>query len=194
MNLSGIDLNTLGTWALVLVTLLVAAITKRSVRVQQDAVGEQQKIARSQLSITLHMDMEERFERPAMLRERARLARLLMANATRDEIAEAVPNFFDSLAILYQLDYLLPDLTYNSFSFYATHWCAALRKWFTDERAAQPNDPTLYVEFQRFADKMLDTTARKLGTTRNAIEPTPELIRDFLEGEAMRGDAPSRAE
>lgn len=207
MKLYGIDLNVLGTWALVIATWGLAWFTRRAVRDQQHAASAHEEIARSQLRVTqeiartqlrvtIHMDMEERFDRPAMVRERARLAKLLMAGsrhldggfggATRDEITEAVPEFFESLAILDRLDYLAPDLTYNAFSFNAIYWWAALREWVTNERAAQGGDRTLYEEFQRFADNMLDADARKRQTTRNAIEPSPKQIRDFLEGEAMR--------
>jgi hypothetical protein len=69
------------------------------------------------------------------------------------------------------------------------HWWFALRNWVRGERVAQGNDPTLYEEFERLADKMLDADARKRHTTRDAVEPSPEEIADFLEGEAIRGEA-----
>jgi hypothetical protein len=56
-----------------------------------------------------------------MLVDRALLARQIHFNSSRENITEAVPEFFQSLALLDRLGYLLPELTYNTFSFYVTH-------------------------------------------------------------------------
>jgi hypothetical protein len=112
MDLCAIDWTAFGTWMLVFVTWILAWIANRSVRDQRSA-------AKTQVAVRIHLDMEERFNSPAMLGARAKLAGLVLQEAGRDEITEAVPEFFESLAILDRLDYLLPDLTYNSFSPYA---------------------------------------------------------------------------
>jgi hypothetical protein len=128
MELCLIDWNIIGTWALVGATLWVAWLTRNLVREQRAAtteqreiaraeLAEQQKIAKTQLAVRIHMDMEERFDRPLILMERARLARLMIENAPRDLITEGVPEFFESLAILDRLDYLVPELTYNGSAF-----------------------------------------------------------------------------
>ena len=205
-----IDWTTIGTLALVVATLLLVIVTgwvalqtrnlvieQRSATIEQhkNARAElelQQKPAKTQLAITIRMDMEERWDRPAMLKERADLARMKLRNFPGNLFSEGVPEFFESLAKLDDLDYLIPELTYNGFSFHVIHWWFALRQWIAEERAARGNDPILYEEFERFANKLLDQDAARHHTAREAVEPSPQELNDFLEGEALRGEAMHR--
>jgi len=133
------------------------------------------------------MDMEERFDSPIMLGSRALLASHLSTGASRDLITEAVPEFFESLAILDRLGYLLHELTYNTFSDYVVMWWFALRDWVVEERVAQGNDPTYFEEFERFAVRLMDADARKRQIPRDAVEPSRPALDDFLQGELRRG-------
>ncbi len=209
MSGCGIDWNVLGTWVLVLATWALVAVSwiaawrtlkdQRAAAAEQqklgrDAIAQQQETARIQLAVRAHLDMEERFDRGAMLRERAYLARQLIRGAPPEAIIEAVPDFFESLGILDRLGYLLPDLTYNSFSVYVIYWWAALKDWIRGEREAD-EDPTLYEEFEQFAIKLMDEEARHRGTTREVIEPTSaDDMREFLDGEAQRGEVSPTAQ
>lgn len=165
----------LGTWGLVY-------YSRRTLSQQQAALREQQEVARTQLKVSLHMSMEDRFDGPTMLAARARLADQLLSHASTDDMDETVLDFFESLAILDRLGFLLDDLTWNSFSFYAMCWWSALKDYVVETRK-EDAAPDYYDEFERFADKLYDRDAREHKTTRAAIEPTADETRDFLEDE-----------
>jgi hypothetical protein len=115
------------------------------------------------------MNMEERFDSPIMLGSRALLASHLSSGASTHLITEAVPEFFESLAILDRLDYLLPELTYNTFSDYVVMWWFALRDWVAEERVAHGDDLTYFDEFEHFAVRLMDADARKRQISRDAL-------------------------
>jgi hypothetical protein len=165
---------------------LLALYTARALREQREAtaaqIEEQQKIAQTQLKVGLHMSMEDRFDSPSMQAARARLARLILENASEDDYPETVPDYFESLGILDRLGYLFDDLTWNSFSVYAIHWWGALKTYVRNIRR-DDSDSTSYEEFEKLADKMLNEEARRRNLTRSGVEPSPDDVRDFLQDE-----------
>jgi hypothetical protein len=65
---------------------------------------------RVDLSVRLHMMMEEKWDGERMAIQRARLARELLDKADHDAIPEAVMEFFESLSILDRLGLVHPEL------------------------------------------------------------------------------------
>ncbi len=197
------DLNfwlVLGTWVLALSTICVSRATGRLVATAQTAMNQQASDARaamdrqsadlkSELSVRLHMMMEEKWDSDAMAIKRSRLAGQLLAKAGHDEIHEGVTDFFESLAILYRLDLVHKELTWNTFSFYATRWWTACRDYIFAERQKQREDtePISFIEFEKFADKLMERESTERKKARSAIEPSAEDIRQFLSEETALG-------
>ncbi len=195
------DLNfwlVLGTWVLALSTILVSRATWRLVTTTQTAMKQQASDAKAatdrqsadvkiDLSVRLHMMMEEKWDGEAMAIQRSQLARQLLAKAAHDEIHEAVMDFFESLAILYRLDLVHKELAWNTFSFYGTRWWTACRDYIFAERHKQreDNEPMSFTEFEKFADKLIEREATARKKARSAIEPNADDIRQFLCEEAL---------
>jgi hypothetical protein len=125
-----------------------------------------------------------------MLVARSFLASGLLLKDPHDAIQEIVPNFFEALGILHRRGLLDDDLTFNTFSFYATRWWTACKGYIAEERRRQkedPDRPLFFVEFEALAGRMYDEEARRRGIARNAIEPDSDAIRQFLDDEYALG-------
>jgi len=210
--LSTVDWVALGTWALALATGGLYLVTRNLVRTTQTAVIRQSDDARSamaqqsadmrmamdrqsadlkiDLSVRIHVMMEEKWDSDRMAVKRARLARSLLAGLKHDEIQEAgVMDFFESLAILDRLGLIHRELLWNTFSFYATRWWTACRSYIQAERDRQreQGEPLSFVEFEKLAADLYEQEAQKTSKTRALIEPDGDQLKQFLEDEAGLG-------
>jgi hypothetical protein len=150
------------------------------------AMDRQSTDLRTDLSVRLHMMIEERWDSDSMAVKRSRLAHQLLAKASHDEIQESVMDFFESLAILERLGLVRKELTWNTFRFYATRWWTACRDYIFDERSKQreDNEAMSFTEFEAFAERLKDQEAKERKKARAAIETSADEVRLFLSEEA----------
>jgi hypothetical protein len=95
-----------GTWALALVTLGLYCATRRLVSTTQTAMQQQAADARAaierqsgdlraDLSVRLHMMMEEKWDSERMAAHRSALAKNLLENVPHREVTEQIMDFFE---------------------------------------------------------------------------------------------------
>jgi len=201
ISLCRVDWVAVGTWALAAVTLMLFRATKGLVKEAQASLAAQAadskqraEDSKTDLKVRLHMTMEEKFDSDQMVLNRARLAFWFLNKAPHDEIREPVLDFFESLAILDRRGMLDAELTWNSFSFYATRWWSACKGYVAEERKRQeedPNQPLSFTEFEAFAARLYDKEAQERGTARSEVEAEPdsEETKKFLRDEfALKPD------
>jgi hypothetical protein len=123
-----IALTAIASWALVAVTYIL--------------VRAQIKLSREDLKVRLQTNYEEKFEGPALISERKKLAEQLIANASHDEIQESVLNFFESVGMLLRRQYLNTDMVWCGFAFHGIRWWSACKDYILQERRIQNNDNT----------------------------------------------------
>ncbi|SRR5258708_1712641 len=154
----------LGTWALVAVTLWVAY--------------QQSRAFRKDLKIKLQLQFADRFDNPQLVTERASLAKHLLETAPREQISEAVMDFFEDLGMFLDQGYLDEALIWKTFGFYAVRWWSACRDYILEERRLH-TDQTLFADFEALAKRM---RSRDIGA--EISEPSSENIRTFLMDES----------
>ena len=126
----------LGTWILAFVTLWLCFVTRKLALAAQKSLKQQTadskqrtEDSKTELKVRLHLEMEQKFESREMLAARRALALTLLApNPPHDIVREFVPNFFESLGILNRRGLLDNDITFNTFSFYATRLVDSLQR------------------------------------------------------------------
>jgi|ERR1700733_4155226 len=160
----------LGTWALVIVTVVLAYSTYRATR--------------TDLRLRLHLKFLDRFDEIRMRGHRKLLAQQLLASAPHDDIQEDVMNFFEDLGAFLTLKHLDDDLLWGTFSFYITHWWSACKDYISEERQVQGNDESLFADFQEMVNHVYEMEAKARGKTRAMLEPSASEIRRFLQAEA----------
>jgi hypothetical protein len=104
-----------GTWALVVVTLVSVVVGWRLGRRQ---IRGQLSVAREQLRVQFYLELRKQFDGP-LLHERKLLAQQLKAGAPHDEINERVLDFFEDLGMLVRRDYIDREMVWETFSYYA---------------------------------------------------------------------------
>jgi hypothetical protein len=160
----------LGTWALVVATLILVYITHQATR--------------DDLKVKVHFRFMDRFDDVRMKGHRKLLADKLLAQAPHGDIQEDVLNLFEDIATFQKLGHMNEDLLFSTFSFYMKHWWAATKDYIIEERQRQNNDQSLFADFQRLVDMLYAAESKELGRTRTELEPTPVSIRRFLEDES----------
>ena len=123
--------------------------------------------------------MVEKFDSEHMLLERAHLARQLYFKGGDDKMRDYVMEFFEDLGILHRRRMLDDELTWNTFSVYATHWWAACKEFVIEERNQENDDPTYFIEFEQLAQRMNEREARELGRTLAEVELPTETVEGF---------------
>jgi hypothetical protein len=192
-----IDWVAVGTWVLALATWALYWATRRLVTTTQTAMAQQATDAlaamerqstdtRIDLSVRLHMMMEEKWDGERMAIQRTRLARQLLNKADHDAVPEAIMEFFESLSILDRLGLVHPELTWNTFGYHASRWWTACRSYILEERKKQREYgvPQSFTEFQALADRFYERDAKEQHTTRTALEPGSEDVEQFLREES----------
>jgi hypothetical protein len=81
------------------------------------------------------------------------------------------------------------ELTWNTFSFYATRWWTACRDYIFEERREQreENGALSFTEFEKFAERLMEQEAKKRKKARATIEPGAGDVQKFLKDEAALG-------
>lgn len=149
------------------------------------AMQKQSGDLKADLSVRLHMMVEEKWDGERMERHRAVLARKILDKAPHDEVTESVLDFFESFAILYRLDLIHRELAWNTFGFHVSRWWTACKEYVFRERDRQRegNVPQSFTEFEWIANEFYEREAKDEGKTRGAIEPSGERLEEFLRDE-----------
>jgi hypothetical protein len=173
-----------------------AQVSERQARLTERSLTEQNERARLTLEVDLLHRMLDRFNGPLYLRWR-RAARYLLDNAFVDddiagvkrlnEAAFGVCDFFEGLAHLQRIDALSAKSVWNVFCYDVRAWWSLCKPGIEETREAY-KDPALYEEFEQ-----LDRLMADLDRERGIPALTPEQLRQFLEGEAVRGEEPPTA-
>jgi hypothetical protein len=80
-----------------------------------------------------------------------------------------VLDFFEDLGSLLREGRLDEGLAYGAFCYYAKGWWAACKEYVYRVRTAKM-DPTLFSEFEFFADQMIDLDSKKRHVPRTEVE------------------------
>lgn len=170
-------MTAIGTWAVAGVTWWLVLETKRH-------LSRQNEIIKDNLAAELQLKFEDKFDEPYMLRERSKLAKQILAKAQHDDIQEPVIDFFESVGVMARRGYLDKELAHCAFCHYCIHWWSATKDYIFNERKRQNNDSTIYEEFQNLVDTFYAIEADKRKLTRAELEPSQQLITQFLEDES----------
>ena len=73
----------------------------------------------------------------------------------RDKVSEEVLELFEDIGTLYNQGLLDKQLAASSFGYSATRWWAAAEHYIREERRREGADTTIYQEFEKFANAML---------------------------------------
>ncbi|MGA2624464.1 MAG: DUF4760 domain-containing protein [Bacteroidota bacterium] len=164
-----ISLTALASWTLVFVTWYL--------------VRRQLQMARDDMKVRLQTTYEEKFDSPALIAERKRLAEQLLSNAPHADMQEVVMNFFESVGMLLRRGYFDLDMAWSAFSFYAVRWWSATKDYIAEERRVENNDTTIFEEFENLVDAMYRFEIEKRHLTRAQLEPSKQDLERFLETE-----------
>lgn len=190
-ELTWVALTAVASWALVLVTWLLVSRQIRvaredmqeQIKVSRDGMREQLQMARDDLKVRLQITYEEKFDSPALIIERKKLARQLLTNASHADIQEVVMNFFESVGMLLSRGYFDLDMAWSAFSFYAIRWWSATKDYIIEERHLEGDDNTIFEEFQNFVDAMYKFESEKRHLSRAQLEPSKKDVQRFLKVE-----------
>ena len=163
----------LGTWALVAVTFWMA-------HKQIALLKQQTEDAHANLCLKNHLTFTERFDSPAMQRDRKALAEHFLTS--RPAISERALDFFEDLGLFLRRGYLDEELAWDTFGFYAVRWWAVCKGYILEERKRQ-SDSTLFTDFEDLAKRFVARDA-KAGLT----EATPSDLQQFLKDERDLGN------
>ena len=148
-----------------------------------EGVSQQLKMSRDDLKARLQITYEEKFDSPALVSERKKLAHQLLTNSPHAEIQEAVLNFFESLGMLLRREYIDLDMTWSAFSFHIVRWWSATKDCISEERRRENNDNTIFEEFENLVDAMYKFETEKRHLTRAQLEPSKKDLLRFLKTE-----------
>lgn len=186
-----ITLTAIASWALVLVTWF--AMTKQikatregiqeQINVSREGLREQLQMEKDDLKLRLQISYEDKFDGPALISERKKLAEQILGNASHEDIQEAVLNFFESIGMLLKKQYFDIDMAWSVFSFYATRWWSASKDYISEERSLENNDNTIFEDFEYFVDQMYIYETEKRHLSRAQLEPSKLDIERFLKAE-----------
>lgn len=164
-----IALTAIASWALVLVTWVF--------------LRRQIGISREDLKVRLQTTYEEKFDSPAIIAERKKLAEQLLNKEPHDNIQETVMNFYETIGIFFRRGYLDKEMAWSGFSFYAIRWWSATKDYIFEERKIQNNDSTLFEEFETLVDEFYTLEMNERHLSRAQLEPSPDDLNRFLEAE-----------
>lgn len=164
-----------GTWVLAVGTLIAIWVEVRDLRVSRSA----EAFAR----------FTERWDSPAMMWKRRRLAIALCDPKTRQvssEIIESVIVFFEDLGTALREKYISEHAALSRFSYWTRQYWLACGKGYVERLRDQSGDIAYFKDFEIFVEEM-----KKEESKRGAHAPGAESIRAFLDSEAGLPQLPS---
>lgn len=139
-------------WLTVVVSLSTFALAIATIWL----VWESRQGSYRSIGVESWMHLEERWDSLDMKKARYELASAIEPAydpSKRDDIAESVPDFFESVGSVWEQGLVNAKLAEMSFSYEAVGWWKALQPWVMEERRRQ-NDRTTYDKFEHFAAAM----------------------------------------
>jgi len=167
-----------GTWALVLVTLLLVWVTWLMLKKQIALLKEQTEDNRENLRLQTYLTFAKRFDSRQMQTDRISLAQQFLNKTPHDQIKENVMDFFEDMGLFLRQDFLDEELAWETFGFRAVRWWSVCRNYVLEERKAA-NDSTVFTDFENLA-----TRFRKRDKRAKLTEPSDAELIAFLNGEA----------
>jgi hypothetical protein len=140
-------------------------------------------LSREDLRVRLQTTYEEKFDSPAMLSERRKLAEQLLSREAHEKIQETVMNFFETVGMFVRRGYLDEEMAWAGFSFYGIRWWSATKDYIFEERKIQNNDSTIFEEFETLVDEFYKMEIGRRSLSRAQLEPSPEDLNRFLVAE-----------
>ena len=171
-----------GTWALVVVTLVSVIVIWR---LGQRQIEGQLSVAREQLRVQFHLELRKQFDGP-LLHERKLLAQQLKAGAANDEINERVLDFFEDLGMLVRCNYIDREMVWDTFGHFAKMWWSACREYIAREQSYMGSDPFFFGNFKYLVEQIYEDDVKKRLKPRADLEPSPSAVESFLATEAQR--------
>ncbi len=153
----------LGTWVIALATVRLVFVTKRMAESHVAHLKQESQVR----SLLLY---EEKFDSPTMTVERKRMAKALLAGTPPADIDDFVPNFFESMAMLFERGYLDHEMLWISFGHYMPRWWAACKDFIQADRDTH-HDPSLFEGFGKMVEFYRDETTAT-NRTRAELEPS----------------------
>lgn len=187
----------LGTWALAIVTIVLAVITGLMMRTQ---VRETTRIAKAQISgareeskARLLLYYQDKYDSPGMVRHRGRLASQVFDLSKRTnyrDILEPVPLFFESMGLLLREQHLDSTMVWNIFGNPAPLYWRAIKGFVAEERA---EDKEYWAEFEYLVDEFYKIEMTRTGKNRAELEPDAKEVQMFLRAEILLAHAESKS-
>ena len=186
------QLTAYASWALVLITFVLAGITFLGVWSQkEDALKQyeyqrkdteaQREDAKALLSAQISVEMDKQFDSPEMRNARRRLAAELLS---KKEVTETrLLDFFDKVAMYTHQDLIDQDIVYSSYSYWLERYWPAIKTSIEEFRKLE-NDSGFYQDTEELYGEMLADDAKELGKSVDQVAPSKKEIRRFLEEEA----------
>lgn len=168
--------ESIGTWALVLVTMALVFVTWR-------ALVKQLAIARDQMRVENQLKNRELFDGKRMSAQRVALATQLLRRSRHEAVREDVMNFFEDMGMLLRRGYLDSEMMWETFSYYSVRWWEACEDYVREERRQKGNDQTLFEDFEYLANKMYQMGEKRLGLSKTEQKLSQEEIEEFLREE-----------
>ncbi|MCI4348813.1 MAG: DUF4760 domain-containing protein [Thermoplasmata archaeon] len=173
--MSGVDLATLtalGTWALVVGTLVILWWQTWQTRVLNSANAV--------------MALRERFDGAHLRNARRQLAHRLLENQHDDITNLEIGAFFELIGTLTRRKVLDEDLVWEAFGTWVSGYYSALREPVDMIGRARKslNDPLVFHEFEWLRNRVLQIDRAMLGTEHSAVVERVDEVRILLQREA----------
>lgn len=178
-----LDATAIGTWIIALGTIALAYTNRGLVDATRRGMGEQNRITQQESRLRILLQYEDRFD--SLVASRQRLALLLRTPGWRYEnIADDIPNLFESLGALARREAVDVDMVDAFFGYYACHYHFALRRYLEEDRRRN-NDQRLWRAFYALEARLIDYEATADGVPVEQVRLRYESNNDrFLEAEA----------
>jgi hypothetical protein len=182
-----------GAIGAVIAALLQARIAQHALKEQHDATREQQRTIHEDLAVQLLLRYEDRWETPAMMDLRRKLAGQLlgnqafrknhvMADSTYEVIGDEVPGFFESLALMHSRGHIDTEATWGFFEHWARRYWLALQSFVAKDR--ERNGKDVWSGYERLV-KVITEFGVKRGDPQDISEAE---IEEFLKQEQQVGN------
>lgn len=179
MRLLYIDANSwtaIGTWFLVVGTLIAVYIQKRQSRLINSA----------NTILTFH----DRFESRYFITKRKNLAGKILNKDT--EISDEILVFMETLGCLTRRRVLTKEMVWNEFSWEVIRYYYALTKLndinYINKLRDKCKDTTLYCDFEWLCKKLLKIDKKKRKSSIDTIIPNIAELKEFIEDEKNLSD------
>lgn len=159
-----IDWSVVSNIAVAICTGILAFLTWQLASATVKMAEESKDSSIRQIGVQTWLSLEARFDSYEMKLYRQKLAGQIplyvnpypTMETKHDSIDDSVFELFESIGKLYNENLIDRNLAKSSFGFHVAGWWLNAEKYIKEERIKQGNNNEIYIEFQRFAEKMIE--------------------------------------